>query len=113
MRGLSPPLRGGSHHLKSLLLSPYPAFPPYVVRTLHPGMTDDREHIVSQREARRREQREKESDHDQPQAAGSGQEQPEPARSGQERPGAARRRQDEPRGARRSLIGGEGTRAPK
>ena len=34
---------GGIHHPKSLLLSPYPAIPPYVVRTPHPGITDDRE----------------------------------------------------------------------
>ena len=42
------PWRGGFlpheiHHPKSLLLSPYPAIPPYVVRTPHPGITDDRE----------------------------------------------------------------------
>ena len=41
-RRLPPPLRGGNHGPKSLLLSPYPAIPPYVVRTPHPGVTDDR-----------------------------------------------------------------------
>ena len=35
---------GGIHHQKGFLLSPCPAIPPYVVRTLHPGTTDDREH---------------------------------------------------------------------
>ena len=38
---------GGIHHLKSLLLFPYPAIPPYAVRTPHPGSTDDREYITS------------------------------------------------------------------
>ena len=39
---------GGIQSVKSLLFSPYPAIPPYVVRTLHPGITDDREHITEQ-----------------------------------------------------------------
>ena len=38
----------GIHHPKSPLFSPYPAIPPYVVRTPHPGITDDREHIHHQ-----------------------------------------------------------------
>ena len=33
---------GGNDVVKSLLFSPYPAIPPYVVKTPHPGMTDDR-----------------------------------------------------------------------
>ena len=37
---------GGIHLPKSLLFSPYPAIPPYVVRTPHPGTTDDREFIT-------------------------------------------------------------------
>ena len=41
--GFLPHFVGGIHHPKSLLLSPYPAIPPYVVRTPHPGITDDRE----------------------------------------------------------------------
>ena len=45
--GLLPHFVGGIHHVKSLLFSPYPAIPPYVVRTPHPGITDDREHITS------------------------------------------------------------------
>ena len=45
--GFLPHFVGGIHHLKSLLLSPYPAIPPYAVRTPHPGSTDDREHITS------------------------------------------------------------------
>ena len=40
--GFFPHFVGGIHHPKSLLLSPYPAIPPYVVRTPHPGITDDR-----------------------------------------------------------------------
>ena len=40
-----PQFVGGVHHLQSLLLTPYPVIPPYVVRTPHPGITDDREHI--------------------------------------------------------------------
>ena len=36
------------HRLKNLLFSAYPTIPPYVVRTPHPEMTDDREHITSQ-----------------------------------------------------------------
>ena len=47
-RGVLPPLRGGNHGPKSILFSPYPAIPPYIVRTPHPGTTDDREHITSQ-----------------------------------------------------------------
>ena len=39
---------GGIQSVKSLLFSPYPAFPPYVVRTPHPGITDDRENITEQ-----------------------------------------------------------------
>ena len=39
--GFLPHFVGGIHHPKSLLLSPYPAIPPYVVRTPHPGITDD------------------------------------------------------------------------
>ena len=53
-RGLLPPLLGGTHHVKSLLFSPYPAIPPYVVRTPHPGMTDDHEHSRAQRPPRQR-----------------------------------------------------------
>ena len=41
-----PPIVGGVHHLKSPLFPPYPAIPPYVVRTPHPGITDDRAHIT-------------------------------------------------------------------
>ena len=33
---------GGANHFQSLLFTPYPAIPPYVVRTPHPGLTDDR-----------------------------------------------------------------------
>ena len=43
--GFLPHFVGGIHHLKSLLFSPYPAIPPYVVRTPHPGRTDDRAYI--------------------------------------------------------------------
>ena len=43
---LIPHFMGGAHHLKSPLLSPYPAIPPYVVRTPHPGITDGREHTT-------------------------------------------------------------------
>ena len=57
---------GGNDIVKSLLFSPYPAIPPYVVRTPHPGMTDDREHISTQhsrawteREREREREREK------------------------------------------------------
>ena len=39
---------GGANHFKSPLFTPYPVIPPYVVRTLHSGMTDDREHSMSQ-----------------------------------------------------------------
>jgi len=39
--GFFPHFVGGIYHPKSLLFSPYPAIPPYVVRTPHPGMTDD------------------------------------------------------------------------
>ena len=46
--GFLPHFVGGIQHLKSLLLSPYPAIPPYVVKTPHPGSTDDREHITRQ-----------------------------------------------------------------
>jgi len=46
--GFLPHLVGGNDIVKSLLFSPYPAIPPYVVRTPHPGMTDDREHISRQ-----------------------------------------------------------------
>ena len=42
-RGVLPPLRGGNSIAKSFLFSPYPAIPPYVVRTPHPGITDDPE----------------------------------------------------------------------
>jgi len=41
--GFLPHLVGGNDIVKSLLFSPYPAIPPYVVRTPHPGMTDGRE----------------------------------------------------------------------
>ena len=41
-----PPIRGGVHHLKSPLFTPYPAIPPYAVRTPHPGFTDGRAHIT-------------------------------------------------------------------
>ena len=44
----SPTSWGGTQYLKSLLLSPYPAIPPYDVRTPHPGIADEREHIMSQ-----------------------------------------------------------------
>ena len=39
---LIPHFVGGIHGPKSLLFSPYPAIPPYVLRTPHPGITDDR-----------------------------------------------------------------------
>ena len=45
--GFLPHFVGGHDIVKSLLLSPYPAIPPYVVRTLHPGMTDDRARMTS------------------------------------------------------------------
>ena len=41
--GFIPHFVGGIYFAKSPLLTPYPAIPPYVVRTLHPGTTDDRE----------------------------------------------------------------------
>ena len=44
---LIPHFVGGIHKPKSLLLSPYPVIPPYVVRTPHPGFTDDLERITS------------------------------------------------------------------
>ena len=47
--GFFPHFVGGIHHLKSLLFSPYPAIPPYVARTPHPGMTDDHENSCAQR----------------------------------------------------------------
>ena len=50
--GFLPHSVGGIDGPKSFLLSPYPAIPPYVVRTLHPGLTDDRENITSQNESR-------------------------------------------------------------
>ena len=40
-----PQFVGGVHHLQGLLFTPYPVIPPYVVRTPHPGITGDREHI--------------------------------------------------------------------
>ena len=46
--GFLPHLVGGNDIVRSLLFSAYPAIPPYVVRTPHPGMTDDREHISRQ-----------------------------------------------------------------
>ena len=45
--GFFPHFVGGICFAKSLLLTPYPAIPPYVVRTLHPGSSDDREHITT------------------------------------------------------------------
>ena len=50
-RGVLPPLRGGNSNVKSLLFSPYPAIPPYVVRTPHPGLTDDPAHQIWRRAA--------------------------------------------------------------
>ena len=49
--GVLPPLRGGNSNIKSLLFSPYPAIPPYVVRTPHPGLTDDPAHQIWRRAA--------------------------------------------------------------
>ena len=46
---LIPQFVGGVHHLKSPLLPPNPAIPPYAVRTPHPGITDDPAHITNQR----------------------------------------------------------------
>ena len=40
-RAPHPPIVGGVHHLKSPLFPPYPVIPLYVVRTPHPGITDD------------------------------------------------------------------------
>ena len=37
--GPPPPTSGGNYCIKSFLFSPYPAIPPYYIRTLHPGMT--------------------------------------------------------------------------
>ena len=48
-QGFFPHFVGGIRRLKSFLFTPYPAIPPYVVQTPHPGMTDDREHITSKR----------------------------------------------------------------
>ena len=45
--GFLPHFVGGSDIVKSLLFPPYPAIPPYVVRTPHPGITDGREHITA------------------------------------------------------------------
>ena len=45
--GNLPHFVGGIQSAKSLLFSPFPAIPPYVVRTPHPGFTDDREHLPS------------------------------------------------------------------
>ena len=41
-QGTSPPILGGNSWLatQSVLLTPNPDFPPWVVRTLHPGRTD-------------------------------------------------------------------------
>ena len=36
--GPPPPTRGGNYFIKSFLFNPYPAIPPYYIRTLHPGM---------------------------------------------------------------------------
>ena len=47
--GFFPHFVGGIQSAKSLLLSPYPAIPPYVVRTPHPGITDDRGWIIVSR----------------------------------------------------------------
>ena len=46
--GFLPHFVGGIDVAKSSLLTPYPAIPPYVVGTSHPGVTDDREHITKQ-----------------------------------------------------------------
>ena len=88
--GFFPHFVGGDYHLKSLLFSPYPAIPPYVVKTPHPGMTDDREHTMGQN-VDRRSQRE-------PGGARGSQEEPG---GSQEEPGGARGSQEEPRGGRR------------
>ena len=44
--GFLPHLVGGNDIVKSLMFSPYPAIPPYVVRTPHPGMTADPAHQI-------------------------------------------------------------------
>jgi hypothetical protein len=36
--GPPPPTSGGNYCIKSFLFSPYPAIPPYYIRTLHPGL---------------------------------------------------------------------------
>ena len=41
--GFLPHSVGGIDVAKSSLFTPFPAIPPYVVRTPHPGITDDRE----------------------------------------------------------------------
>ena len=46
-RGFLPHFVGGVHKPKSPLFSPYPAIPPFVVRTLHSGITDDRARMTS------------------------------------------------------------------
>ena len=45
--GFLPHFVGGNDVVKRLLLSPYPAIPPYVVRTPHSGRADDQEQITS------------------------------------------------------------------
>ena len=35
---ISPPLRGGIFRIQTTRFNPYPAFPPYVVKKLHPGL---------------------------------------------------------------------------
>ena len=44
--GFLPHFVGEIHGPKSLLFTPYPAIPPNVVRTPHPGMTDDPAHKI-------------------------------------------------------------------
>ena len=42
--GPPPPPRGGNYSLKNPLFNPYPAIPPYYVRTPHPGAKSTKQH---------------------------------------------------------------------
>ena len=104
--GFLPHFVGGIDVAKSSLFTPYPAIPPYVVRTPHPGMADDREHIrrpESPREPRRAQEslgepRREES----PGEPRRSQERPREPRRAQESLGEPRRAQESPGEPRRA-----------
>ena len=83
------------HNLKSLLFSPYPDIPPYVVKTLHPGMAADRENTSGDRRA---------------QENPGGQGEPRKLRRAQESPGAPKRAQKSPEEPRRAQENSRGPR---